>query len=68
MENLIEETDLKTPQVGCDNKEAPYDMGDRLLEEINDVSYADRVEWPSILRIQELPHSKIFSQHSCEPH
>ena len=38
VENLIQETDLKTPQVGCDNKEVPYDMGDRLLQEINKVS------------------------------
>ena len=38
VENLIQETDLKTPQVGCDNKEVPYDMGNRLLQEINKVS------------------------------
>ena len=38
VENLIQETDLQTPQVGCDNKEVPYDMGDRLLQEINKVS------------------------------
>ena len=38
MENLITETDLTTPQVGCDNKDSPYDLGDRLLQEINSVS------------------------------
>ena len=38
VENLITETDLTTPQVGCDNKDSPYDLGDRLLQEINSVS------------------------------
>ena len=38
VENLITETDLTTPQVGCDNKDSPYDLGDRLLKEINSVS------------------------------
>jgi hypothetical protein len=38
VENLISETDLTTPQVGCDNKDSPYDLGDRLLQEINSVS------------------------------
>lgn len=37
VENLIIDTDLMTPQVGCDNKDAPYDLGDRLLKEINSV-------------------------------
>ena len=41
MENLITETDLTTPQVGCDNKDSPYDLGDRLLQEINLVSAAE---------------------------
>lgn len=38
VENLITETDLTTPQVICDNKDSPYDLGDRLLKEINSVS------------------------------
>ena len=41
VENLITETDLTTPQVGCDNKDSPYDLGDRLLQEINLVSAAE---------------------------
>jgi hypothetical protein len=40
VEKLINETDLKTPQVGCDNKDDPYEMGEQLLEEINSVSYS----------------------------
>ena len=39
VESLILETDLNTPQVDCDNKESPYDMGDLLLQQINEVGH-----------------------------
>jgi hypothetical protein len=38
VENLIEETDLTTPQVTCSDKETPYPVGDSLLKKINEVS------------------------------
>lgn len=37
VENLINGTDLTNPKVSCDNRESPYELGVRLLKEINAV-------------------------------
>ena len=66
VENLIQETDLQTPQVGCDNKEVPYDMGDRLLQEINKVSCSG-ADYIIKKMGNPIPKEKItlfFKQHS----
>ena len=68
VENLIQETDLKTPQVGCDNKEVPYDMGNRLLQEINKVSCSGAdyiiIKNGKILFQQKKKITLFFKQHT----